>query len=64
MKAISWVAGIVGIIVALVGVVGRLSGAQSINVLGAHAPATFLNVGILFMVIGIWLAVLGLQEKK
>jgi len=64
MKAVSWVAGMLGIIFALVGVIGRLRGAQAINILGAHAPLTFLIVGILFVVIGVWLAVLGSQAKK
>ena len=64
MKAVSWVAGVLGIIVALVGVVGRLRGAQSINVLGGHVPASFLIFGILLVVIGIWLALLGRQANK
>jgi len=64
MKAVSWVAGVLGIIVALVGVIGRLRGAQSINFLGGHVPTSFLIFGILLVVIGIWLAVLGPQENK
>lgn len=64
MKAVSWIAGILGIIVALVGVIVKLGGAGTINILGEHAPSTFLIVGILFVVIGIWLAALGLQAKK
>jgi len=64
MKVVSWVAGILGIIVALVGVINKLGGAGTINILGEHFSSTFLIVGILFVVIGIWLAVLGLQAKK
>ena len=64
MKAVSWVAGILGIIVALVGVIDKLGGAGTINILGEHAPSTFVIVGILFVVIGTWLAVLGLHLKK
>lgn len=64
MKAISWIAGIVGVIIALVGVIGWLGGAETIHILGKHHRSTFLIGGILFVVIGIWLAVLGLQEKK
>ena len=64
MKILSWLAGILGSIVALVGIIGKLSGAETINVLGEHAPSTFLILGILCVVIGIWFAVLGLQAKK
>lgn len=64
MKAVSWIAGILGIIVTLVGVIEKLGVAGPINIMGEHAPLTFLIVGILFVVIGIWLAVLGPQAKK
>ncbi len=64
MKAIAWVAGTLGIIVALFGVIDRLVGAGTIKIMGSHHPSTFLIVGILFVAIGIWLAVLGLQAKK
>ena len=64
MKVLSWLAGILGIIIALVGIIGKLGGAVTINVLGDHAPSTFLILGILCVVVGIWFAVLGLQTKK
>jgi hypothetical protein len=38
MKVVSWVAGILGIIVALVGVINKLGGAGTINILGEHFP--------------------------
>ena len=64
MKTVSWVAGILGIIFALVGAIYRLLGAGNIAILSEHAPSTFLIVGILLVVIGIWLAVMDLQAKK
>lgn len=64
MKAVAWVAGIFGIIIALVGVIDRLRETTTISILGEHEPSTFLILGILFLVIGLWLAVLELQAKK
>jgi hypothetical protein len=63
MKTVSWIAGILGIVVALIGVVGGLRGGV-VTIERGHAPAVFLIVGTLLLVIGIWLALLGLQEKK
>ena len=64
MKTVSWIAGLLGIIVALVGVFFKVSGAVTVNILGRHAPSTFLILGILLLVFGVWVAVLGLGEKK
>lgn len=65
MKMLSWIAGALGIIIAFVGVLGGLKGVYAIKVLGSpHAPSTFLVVGTLLLVIGIWLAVLKIQQDK
>lgn len=64
MKTVSWIAGLLGIIVALVGIFIKVSGANVLNVVGRHAPSSFLIMGILLLVFGIWVAVLGLEGKK
>lgn len=65
MKMLSWIVGVLGIIIAFIGVLGGIKGVYAIKVFGnPHAPSTFLVVGIFLLVIGIWLAVLKIQQDK
>ncbi len=65
MKLISWGAGIVGIVIALVGFLGGMRRVYVMEMFGSrHAPSTFLVLGILFLAIGIWASVLNLQSKN
>ena len=64
MKAMSWVAGVVGILVALFGIIGGMRG-PFVNLMGRdHAPSTFISLGVFILVVGIWLGVMGLYSKK
>lgn len=58
MKQIARIVGITGILVALIGIIGRGIGFTKIIMAdGPHAPSTFVILGILGVSIGIWLAV-------
>lgn len=58
MKKASRIVGITGILVALIGIIGRGVGFRTIIMAdGGHSPMTFVILGILGVCIGIWLAV-------
>jgi hypothetical protein len=58
MKKASRVVGITGIAVALIGIVGRGLGLETIYMAdGPHSPMTFVELGILGVAVAIWLAV-------
>ena len=65
MKAIGWTAGLVGILVGAIGVLGGLRGNHGIHIIGrAHAPLTLVMVGLLLLAVGIWAAVIGKGGKE
>ncbi|MEI8243592.1 MAG: hypothetical protein WCI17_10025 [bacterium] len=58
MKKASRVVGITGIAVALIGIIGRMLGLETIYMAdGPHSPITFVELGILGVAVAIWLAV-------
>ena len=58
MKKVAHIVGITGILVALIGIIGRGLGFKRIIMAdGPHAPVTFVILGILGLCIAIWLAV-------
>jgi multisubunit Na+/H+ antiporter MnhG subunit len=64
MRSVSWVAGILGILVTLFGIIGGFRG-PFITLMGRnHAPSTFMSLGVWLLAIGIWLGVLHLMPKK
>jgi len=58
MKKASRIVGITSVLIALIGMIGKGLGYQSIILVdGGHAPMTFVVLGILGLCLSIWLAV-------
>ena len=65
MKALARIVGVMGVLVALVGVIGRGIGLKTVHMLGGgYAPRSLFLLGMLCVVIGTWLAVAFDVEKK
>jgi multisubunit Na+/H+ antiporter MnhG subunit len=64
MKAGSWVIGIIGIVIALFGIIGGFRGPVVMLMGREHAPSTLISLGVLVLVVGVWLGVLHLMPKK
>ena len=65
MKSLSYVAGALGVIFALLALYGRFHGAPSIWLMGhTFAASTFLLVANTLLLIGIFLALLARSESK
>ena len=64
MKAVSLVAGALGVLVVLAALIGRLQGEPvTFPVLGQHTGSAVLLVGNTLLLIGIFLLALNLQPK-
>lgn len=64
MRILAWIAGIVGIVVALYAIIGGMRG-PFVTLMGRdHAPSTFISLGVFVLAVGIWLGVVGLYSKK
>ena len=65
LRTLVWIFGLVGIGIAGFGVWRGLFGDVVVFASGRmHAPSTFVVVGILFILIGIWLGIVALAENK
>jgi hypothetical protein len=65
MKAVARVVGVIGMLLALIGVLGRMMHLRTLEMLGSeHLPGTYLVVGIVVLQIAIWLAVAFEPPKK
>lgn len=66
MKIVSWVSGLLGIIMAIIGLFNGIQGDVAVQseVTGRlHAPSTFVLMGILLLLVGIWSLVLVLLYR-
>lgn len=64
IKAGSLIFGVAGVILALIALYGRFTRADTITVMEQpHAAASFLLMANTFLLIGIFLAVIGRQSK-
>ena len=65
MRTLAWVAGLLGVLAVLVGVLGALRGSPwTVTILGVrHAPSTVVILGNTMLLAGVWLGVLGSQKK-
>ena len=65
MKTVSQLVGAVGVLVILMAIYGRFHGAPTVALFGHlfHGSSVLL-MGTAILVFGVFLAVLGLQEKK
>lgn len=66
MKTLARIVGVAGVLLALLGVIGRGMGLRAIHCIvgGFYTPKSFLLLGMLGVVIGTWLAVAFDAEKK
>lgn len=65
MKSVSLLVGALGILAALVGVIGRFKGAPSISICTYHfAASSAILVGNTLLVAAILLRLLGMPDKK
>ena len=65
MKTVSQIVGAVGVLVVLMAIYGRFHGAPTVALHGhIFAAASVLLMGTAILVFAVFLAVLGLQEKK
>ncbi len=64
MKVVSFVAGVVGLLVVVLAFVGRFHGPATVTVLGTtHHASTLILLGNTVLLCACWLALMGRKEK-